>query len=37
MFLRYKLSDEKTFDSLFFPEKEQLLKILEHFRGKTGQ
>eukprot|EP00588_Corethron_pennatum_P030582 CAMPEP_0194317894 /NCGR_PEP_ID=MMETSP0171-20130528/14576_1 /TAXON_ID=218684 /ORGANISM="Corethron pennatum, Strain L29A3" /LENGTH=758 /DNA_ID=CAMNT_0039074625 /DNA_START=403 /DNA_END=2679 /DNA_ORIENTATION=+ len=34
---RYKLSDEKTFDSLFFPEKESLLNLVEHFKNKTGK
>jgi len=34
---RYKLSDEKTFKSLFFPEKEALLKLLEDFTAKQGK
>ena len=34
---RYRLSDEKTFDSLFFPEKENLLKLLKHFLNRTGK
>ena len=34
---RYKLSDEKTFSSLFFDEKAQLLQMLEHFTNKTGK
>jgi len=34
---RYRLSDEKTFDSLFFPEKENLLKMLRHFLDRTGK
>merc|ERR1712004_669305 len=34
---RYKLSDEKTFKSLFFPEKETLLQLLEDFQGKKGK
>uniref|UniRef100_A0A7R9U422 AAA+ ATPase domain-containing protein n=1 Tax=Pinguiococcus pyrenoidosus TaxID=172671 RepID=A0A7R9U422_9STRA len=34
---RYKLSEEKTFSALFFPEKEQLLKLMEHFQAKTGK
>ena len=37
MFKRYKLSDEKTFGSLFFDEKEQLLKLLSHFQAKSGK
>lgn len=32
----YKLGEVKDFDSLFFPEKKNLLKILEHFQKKTG-
>lgn len=35
--LSYKLSDEKTFKSLFFPEKDQLLHVLKHFTDKTGK
>jgi mitochondrial chaperone BCS1 len=34
---RYKLSDEKTLDSLFFPQKESLLKLVDHFQDKTGK
>jgi chaperone BCS1 len=34
---RYKLSDEKTFKSLFFHEKEMLLQLLEDFQGKKGK
>lgn len=34
---RYKLSDEKTFSSLFFPDKNNLLSILNHFQNKTGK
>eukprot|EP00980_Cylindrotheca_fusiformis_P020106 scaffold7176_cov134-Cylindrotheca_fusiformis.AAC.3 len=34
---RYKLSDEKTFDSLFFKEKPELLGLIEHFTNKTGK
>lgn len=34
---RYKLSDEKTFESLFFREKENLLKIIDNFTSKTGK
>lgn len=36
-FKRYKLSDEKTFTSLFFPQKENLLKLLRHFNERTGK
>ncbi|CAM9351159.1 unnamed protein product [Ascophyllum nodosum] len=34
---RYKLGDLKDFDSLFFPEKENLLKILANFEEKKGR
>merc|ERR1719188_2484842 len=34
---RYKLSDEKTFVSLFFPQKDTLLKILSDFENKAGK
>ena len=34
---RYELSSEKTFDSLFFPEKANLLYLLDHFSNKTGK
>mmetsp|Transcript_4169 Transcript_4169/g.5123 ORF Transcript_4169/g.5123 Transcript_4169/m.5123 type:complete len:582 (+) Transcript_4169:1413-3158(+) len=34
---RYKLSGEKTFSSLFFPEKEVLLKLLNHFENRSGK
>lgn len=34
---RYKLSDEKTFDSLFFREKESMLGLIDHFKSKTGK
>jgi chaperone BCS1 len=34
---RYKLSGEKTFDSLFFPQKEKLLHLLRHFTERTGK
>lgn len=33
---RYRLSSVKDFSSLFFPDKENLLKILDHFENKTG-
>ncbi|KAL3941708.1 MAG: hypothetical protein SGBAC_003988 [Bacillariaceae sp.] len=36
-FKRYKLSDEKSFDSLFFREKSRLLGLLDHFANKTGK
>ena len=34
---RYKLSEEKSFRSLFFPQKNQLLKLIEAFNDKTGK
>lgn len=34
---RYKLGNVKAFDSLFFPEKPNLLRILNHFENKTGR
>eukprot|EP00927_Polykrikos_kofoidii_P058015 TRINITY_DN522_c0_g1_i3.p1 TRINITY_DN522_c0_g1~~TRINITY_DN522_c0_g1_i3.p1 ORF type:complete len:786 (+),score=150.20 TRINITY_DN522_c0_g1_i3:93-2360(+) len=34
---RYKLSDEKSFASLFFDEKQGLLSILQHFSKKSGK
>lgn len=37
MYKRYKLSDEKSFTSLFFEEKEMLLGLLKHFKNKTGK
>jgi hypothetical protein len=37
LYKRYELSADKTFKSLFFPEKERLLRILHHFERKTGK
>ena len=37
VFKRYKLSDAKSFDSLFFDEKARLLAQVKHFSGKTGK
>jgi len=37
IYKRYKLSDHKTFDSLFFRDKEVILKILKHFESKSGK
>jgi hypothetical protein len=34
---RYKLSDEKSFDSLFFREKDSLLGLVDHFSNKSGK
>ena len=36
-YTRYKLSDEKTFDSLFFRAKADLLRLLQQFRTRTGK
>jgi len=37
LYKRYKLSDHKTFRSLFFEEKAILLGMLSHFTNKTGK
>ncbi|KAL7578844.1 hypothetical protein ACA910_016064 [Epithemia clementina (nom. ined.)] len=37
VYTRYRLSEEKTFDSLFFREKESLLKLIQHFTNRTGK
>lgn len=37
VYKRYKLSDEKSFDCLFFKEKKLLLKLMSHFMEKTGK
>ena len=34
---RYQLSDEKSFGTLFFQEKEALLNTVRHFQEKTGK
>jgi mitochondrial chaperone BCS1 len=34
---RYKLSEEKSFDSLFFRDKDSLLNIVDHFQNKSGK
>jgi chaperone BCS1 len=34
---RYKLSDEKSFETLFFPQKAQLLRLLAAFEQKSGK
>lgn len=34
---RYVLSDEKTFQSLFFPQKESILRLLSDFENKEGK
>ena len=37
VFKRYKLSDAKTFDALFFHEKKRLLAQVAHFTAKSGK
>jgi len=37
VYKRYKLSDEKTFDCIFFKEKTVLLNLLHHFTNKSGR
>ncbi|TMW61517.1 hypothetical protein Poli38472_012708 [Pythium oligandrum] len=34
---RYALHDEKTFDNLFFHEKDNIMQLLDHFMNKTGK
>ncbi|EGZ26607.1 hypothetical protein PHYSODRAFT_475367, partial [Phytophthora sojae] len=34
---RYALGNDKTFDNVFFDEKESLLQLLDHFANKTGK
>jgi chaperone BCS1 len=36
-YTRYRLSDEKTFESLFFREKEPLLNLIDNFRNRSGR
>ena len=36
-YTRFKLSSDKTFDSLFFPEKGTILRLVDNFMGKTGK
>eukprot|EP00544_Gedaniella_sp_CCMP2646_P008106 CAMPEP_0202490972 /NCGR_PEP_ID=MMETSP1361-20130828/8196_1 /ASSEMBLY_ACC=CAM_ASM_000849 /TAXON_ID=210615 /ORGANISM="Staurosira complex sp., Strain CCMP2646" /LENGTH=736 /DNA_ID=CAMNT_0049120959 /DNA_START=316 /DNA_END=2526 /DNA_ORIENTATION=- len=36
-YTRYRLSDEKTFDSLFFSQKAALLNSVNNFQSKTGK
>ena len=37
VYTRYRLSEEKTFASLFFQQKQSLLKLIEHFTKRTGK
>lgn len=34
---RYKMSGKKTFDSIFFPEKHDILKLVHNFSNKSGK
>lgn len=34
---RYKLSNDKSFNSLFFQERETIVRLLDHFKQKTGK
>ncbi|KAG7377165.1 hypothetical protein PHYBOEH_001086 [Phytophthora boehmeriae] len=34
---RYALGEEKTFDNLFFQEKEQVMQLLDNFASKSGK
>ncbi|KAG2996778.1 hypothetical protein JG687_00013969 [Phytophthora cactorum] len=34
---RYTLGNDKTFDNVFFEEKDSLLQLLDHFENKTGK
>ena len=35
-FCRFKISDGRTFESLFFPDKDGLMKRLNDFQNKAG-
>ena len=37
LFKKYKLSEEKTFDCLFFPEKDEVLQLVSDFTEKKGK
>ncbi len=37
VFTKFRLSDEKTFSSLFFRQKESLLKLVNHFQARSGK
>ncbi|PNH06751.1 putative mitochondrial chaperone bcs1 [Tetrabaena socialis] len=37
LYKRYKLSEEKSFDSFFHPEKEGILRLVDQFLSKTGK
>lgn len=37
VFKRYALGEEKTFENLFFDEKQQVIQLLDNFANKTGK
>ncbi|KNC78696.1 hypothetical protein SARC_08885 [Sphaeroforma arctica JP610] len=37
IYKRYALSNDKTFNSMFFPQKPALLRLLDHFKYHTGK
>eukprot|EP00759_Apiculatamorpha_spiralis_P037186 PhF_6_TR37153/c2_g1_i1/m.54691/K08900/BCS1; mitochondrial chaperone BCS1 len=37
VYKRYKLSDDKSFDALFFPEKERLVRLIDNFMERKGK
>eukprot|EP00803_Ostreobium_quekettii_P009968 evm.model.scf_285EXC.12 EVM.evm.TU.scf_285EXC.12 scf_285EXC:84718-88170(-) len=37
MYKRYRLSEDRTFDSFFHPEKKEILRLVDHFVHKQGK
>jgi mitochondrial chaperone BCS1 len=37
IYSRFRLSDDKTFSSLFFPQKQMLMQLVDHFQKRTGK
>ena len=37
LYKRYRLCEDKTFESLFFRQKDSLLRVVDHFQNKTGK
>jgi mitochondrial chaperone BCS1 len=37
VYARYRLSEDKTFSSLFFQQKQKLIQLVDHFQRKTGK
>jgi hypothetical protein len=37
IYRRYKLSDNKTFENIFLPQKDQLLQLIDSFKNKTNK